>query len=87
MFARELLGKNAIVRRVKRWIRKAGLPEELHTHSLRHTAASWLVQSGTSIYAVQQILGHSTIRMTEVYSHLQPEHLRKEMEKLTVGLN
>lgn len=83
----ELLGKNAIVRRVKRWIRKAGLPEDLHTHSLRHTAASWLVQSGTSIYAVQQILGHSTIRMTEVYSHLQPEHLRKEMEKLKVGLN
>ena len=80
------LNKNAIARKIKRWIKKAGLPESLHTHSLRHTTASWLVQSGIPIYDVQQILGHSSVRQTAIYSHLQPEHLRKAMDKLTVGL-
>ena len=46
-------------------------------HTLRHTFASWLVQRGTSIYEVAKLMGHSTIRMTERYSHLAPDTVRR----------
>jgi len=43
-------------------------------HILRHTFASRLVQEGVSIYKVSKYLGHSSVRMTEIYSHLIPSH-------------
>jgi site-specific recombinase XerD len=39
-------------------------------HTLRHTYASWLVESGVDLYTVKNLLGHSTLSMTERYSHL-----------------
>ena len=44
-------------------------------HTLRHTYASWLVQSGVSLYVVQRLMGHKSIRMTERYAHLAPDNL------------
>ncbi|QTO41360.1 tyrosine-type recombinase/integrase [Desulfovibrio desulfuricans] len=46
-------------------------------HSLRHTFASWLVQNGTPLYTVAKLMGHSTLEMTQRYSHLTPDTLRK----------
>lgn len=46
-------------------------------HSLRHTFASWLVQNGTPLYTVAKLMGHSTLEMTQRYSHLAPDTLRK----------
>jgi integrase len=43
-------------------------------HTLRHTYASWLVQQGVDLYVVKDRLGHSTMAMTERYSHLAPEN-------------
>jgi len=71
----------------KRYVRDAGLDERLHFHSLRHTFASWLVQDGVSIYEVQKLLGHSSIAVTQVYSHLQPEQLHDTVNRLSVNLN
>jgi site-specific recombinase XerD len=59
----------------------------LHLHSLRHTFASWLVQDGVSLYEVQKLLGHSSIAVTEIYSHLQPEQLHETVNRLKVSLN
>ena len=51
-------------------------------HTLRHTAASLMVQGGVPLYEVQKILGHSTPLMTERYAHLQPGHLVGAVEVL-----
>lgn len=51
-------------------------------HSLRHTAASWLVMQGADLYAVGQVLGHRTPRMTQRYAHLSPQYMANSMGKL-----
>ncbi len=71
----------------KRYVRKAGLNEKLHFHSLRHTFATWLVQEGVSIYEVQKLLGHSSISVTQVYSHLAASDLHGAVNKISVSLN
>jgi integrase len=72
----------------KYYVYEARFPDDrLHFHSLRHTFASWLVQDGVSLYEVQKLLGHSSIAVTQVYSHLQPEQLHDTVNRLKIGLN
>ena len=61
--------------------RRAGL-DDFTPHDLRHTCASWLVQKGVSLYEVRDILGHSSIKLTERYSHLAKENLAAAIAKL-----
>ncbi len=56
--------------------------ERLVFHSLRHTYASWLVEKGVDLYTVKELMGHSTIAMTERYSHLGPNTLQNAVKKL-----
>jgi integrase/recombinase XerD len=65
----------------KKYVRSAGLNDKLHFHSLRHSFASALVTSGVSLYAVQKLLGHTTSKTTEIYSHLLPQQLHSEINK------
>jgi integrase len=55
---------------------------EASFHSLRHTAASWLVMQGVDLYAVGQLLGHRTPRMTQRYAHLSPQYMAGAVGKL-----
>jgi hypothetical protein len=65
-------------------IKRAELPG-LRFHDLRHTFASRLVQMGTPIKAVQELLGHATMQMTLRYAHLAPGDLRRAVNLLVVG--
>ena len=56
-------------------------------HSLRHTFASWLVQKGTPLYTVAELMGHTTLEMTKRYSHLAPDSLRKAAMSLEGSLD
>ncbi len=56
--------------------------EDFHFHDLRHSFATRLVQGGIDLYAIQKLLGHKTIRMTERYSHHYPESLRPSISVL-----
>ena len=64
------------------YVRKSGLNRKLHFHSLRHTFATWLVKAGVSIYEVQKLLGHSSVTVTQVYSHLASEELHSAVSRL-----
>jgi len=56
-------------------------------HTLRHTFASWLVENGTDLYTVKELLGHSTLSMTERYSHLGENTLQTAVLNLEKSLN
>lgn len=75
------LDPSYVSKRFKRAARLAKLNEEIHFHSLRHTAASWLVMRGVPLAVVQAILGHADIAITMRYSHLAPGVLQDEMDR------
>ena len=66
-----------VQRRIKRWASIAGLEVEVHPHMLRHSFASHVLQSSGDLRAVQEMLGHASIASTQVYTHLDFQHLAK----------
>ena len=74
--------ERAVSRKFKKLIHKAELPTELSLHSLRHTFASNLVQRGISLYIVGKLLGHTSLEVTKIYSHLTPESYTWAVEGL-----
>jgi site-specific recombinase XerD len=71
--------------RFKDYVVALGLNGELHFHSLRHTAASWLVDAGVSLYAVQNILGHASITTTQMYSHIALSTLHESVNRVSLN--
>jgi len=71
-----------VAKKFKQAARGCGLSERIHFHSLRHTYASWLVQSSTPLVEVQKLLGHSSVITTQIYSHLEENHLRAAAERI-----
>ncbi|MBK5932366.1 tyrosine-type recombinase/integrase [Halochromatium salexigens] len=51
-------------------------------HDLRHTCAAWLVTAGVALAEIRDLLGHSSITMTEKYAHLAPDNIRRAVEVL-----
>ncbi|MBS3945356.1 MAG: tyrosine-type recombinase/integrase [Melioribacter sp.] len=66
----------------KRACKTAGMDKRIHFHTLRHSFASNLVQKDVSLYTVKELLGHSSISTTEIYSHLNMDSLREAVKKL-----
>ena len=75
------LGARASQKRVEYWARRQGLDRSVHPHMLRHSFASHLLESSSDLRAVQELLGHSDISTTQVYTHLDFQHLAKVYEK------
>jgi len=75
------LGQRSIQLRLDRWCKKTGLPEHVHPHMLRHSFASHLLESSHDIRAVQEFLGHSNISTTQIYTHLDFQHLAEVYDK------
>lgn len=71
-----------VSRKFKRAVRKANLSDKIHFHTLRHSFASNLVQSGIDLYVIKELLGHEDVRTTQIYSHLQRENLITAVNKL-----
>ena len=74
---------SSLSRAFSRVINRSGIPAPRGSlHSLRHTFCSHLVMQGVDLTTVQKLAGHSTIRVTEKYAHLAPEHLRESVLRL-----
>ena len=71
------LGVRLVQTRLKTWALRQGLETSLHPHMLRHSVASHLLESSGDLRAVQELLGHSDIRSTQIYTHLDFQHLAK----------
>jgi integrase/recombinase XerC len=71
------LAPREVQRRIKRWAARAGLDVDVHPHMLRHSFASHVLQSSGDLRAVQEMLGHASIASTQVYTHLDFQHLAK----------
>lgn len=65
-----------ISKRFKSACKAAGTDKAIHFHSLRHSFASNLAQKGVSLYTIKELLGHSSISTTEIYSHLNMDTLK-----------
>ena len=71
------LKPNDLHRILKAYREKAGLPDTITTHSLRHTCATEMLKGGASIRHVQELLGHADIQTTQIYTHVVPTDLQK----------
>lgn len=71
------LGPRSIQARLKTWARRQGISANVHPHALRHSFASHVLQSCGDLRAVQEMLGHASISTTQVYTHLDFQHLAK----------
>ena len=62
---------------IKELSRKIGLKKKISPHTFRHSFASHLFERGADLKVIQELLGHETIITTEIYTHLEKEHLRE----------
>ena len=76
----EPLGARAVQLRVAAQARAMGLPMHLHPHMFRHAFATHLLESSRDLRAVQELLGHESISTTQIYTHLDFQHLARTYE-------
>lgn len=69
------LGQRSVQLRLEKWCKKLGVTEHVHPHMLRHSFASHMLESSQDIRAVQELLGHANVSTTQVYTHLDFQHL------------
>ena len=69
------LGHRSIQLRLKQWCLKKGITEPVHPHMLRHSFASHLLEASQDLRSVQELLGHENISTTQIYTHLDFQHL------------
>jgi integrase/recombinase XerC len=75
------IGPRAVQARVAHWARRQGLPVHVHPHLFRHSFASHLLESSQDLRGVQEMLGHADIATTQVYTHLDFQHLARIYDK------
>jgi len=71
------LSVRSIQRIVKKYMLMAGIKNNLHTHSLRHTFATHLIEEGADIKVVQDLLGHESPTTTQIYTHTSAKHTKE----------
>jgi len=75
------IAERTVQQRLQQWGLKQGLDSHVHPHRLRHSFASHMLESSGDLRAVQELLGHADISTTQIYTHLDFQHLAKVYDK------
>ncbi len=75
------LSARSVQQRMRYWAQKQAMPAHIHPHMLRHSFASHMLESSGDLRAVQELLGHSDLNTTQIYTHLDFQHLATVYDK------
>lgn len=75
------LTRQAIFKIIRKLATRAGVTRDISPHKLRHSFATHLVRGGADLRSVQLMLGHADLRTTEIYTHVDDQHLRKTYDR------
>ena len=75
------IATRTIQARIRYWAKRQGMPQSIYPHLLRHSFASHMLESSGDLRAVQELLGHADISTTQIYTHLDFQHLASVYDK------
>lgn len=74
--------RQGIWKKLKEYAKLAGIEKDISPHKLRHTFATHLLEGGADLRSLQMLLGHASINTTEIYTHVEQQHIKSEFNRL-----